>query len=53
MINLDEQQACTVVQLPDFAENCLFCTPVIVNISIPLTLDPKKNCYTKNLLITL
>ena len=41
IINLDEQQACTVVQLPDFAENCLFCTPVIVNISIPPPLDPK------------
>ena len=26
---LDEQQACTVVQLPDFADNCHFCTPII------------------------
>ena len=41
MINLDEQQSCTVVQLPDFAENCHFCTPVIVNISILPPLDPK------------
>ena len=37
---LDEQQACTVVQLPDFADNCHFCTPIIVNISIPPPLDP-------------
>ena len=41
MIDLDEQQACTIIQLPDSAENCRFCTPIIFNISIPPTLDPK------------
>ena len=41
MINVDEQQASTVVQLSDFAENCLFCTPINVNITIPPPLDPK------------
>ena len=41
MINLDEQQAYTVVQLFDFAENWHFCTPIIVNIFIPPPLDPK------------
>ena len=41
MINLDAQQTCTVVQLPDFAENFHLCTPIIVNISIPPPLDPK------------
>ena len=41
MINLGEQQACTVVQLSDFVENCHFCIPTIVNISIPPSPDPK------------
>ena len=41
MLNLDEQQAYTVVQLSDFAENWYFCTPIIVNIITPPTLDPK------------
>ena len=40
-INLEEQQACTVVQLPYFAENGFFCTPIIVNIFITPPFDPK------------
>ena len=41
VINLDEQQAKTVVQLSDFAKNLRFFTPMVVNISIPPPLDPK------------
>ena len=41
MINLDEQQANIVVQLPDFDDNCHLCTSIIVNISIPPPLDTK------------
>ena len=41
IINLHEQQAYTVVQLSDLAKNWHFCTPIIVNISIPQPLDPK------------
>ena len=41
IINLHEQQAYTVVQLSDLAKNWHFCTPIIVNISIPQSLDPK------------
>ena len=39
--NLHEQQTYTVFQYPYKAKNWHFCTPIIVNISIPPTLDPK------------
>ena len=48
MINLDEQQAYTVVQLFVFAENWHFCTPIIVNIFIPQPLDPKLLLYKES-----
>ena len=40
-IDLLEQNAYGFVQFSDFAKNWRFCTPIIVNISIPPPLDPK------------
>ena len=43
IIDLHEQQAYKFVQLNfRFSQNWQFCTPIIVNISIPPPLDPKK-----------
>ena len=41
IINLHEQQAYPFVQVSDLAKNWHFCTPIIVNMSMPPPLDPK------------
>ena len=48
IINLHEQQAYTFVQFSDLAKNWQFCTPIIVNISIPPPLNLKIWIYKES-----
>ena len=41
IIILHEQQTYTFVQFSEIAKNSHFCTPIIVNFSIPPPVDPK------------